>query len=367
MPYMQEEKTKGWQQRHADEQDDEQVRTSMRVHTVPANALSSTTALLDDRHHVLHTSTPPAPRYREPSSDGHGPDSGSSKRGRSALGRSRASSKESVERRVSDPRTTRTMEDAAAVVQASWRGFQGRQQLQQLWWEEERNGAAALLQASWRKGAATRVDQKRLTPAADLGPVGLEDFLASHALQLPSASVPVTAARHQRGGRLPPSVPHSPPRGQGRSGNRASQPRAAGSPSLTPPPLPRSPHWQVGVLAAALFRWRQQTARAQVSRSMAYDASLHSITRPLWRCWRRWRLRLGHVLAPPAAAAMTRKMPPPQPSPAAVRGLLERTWEQTTRLSDGVQRMAALQDRLLELHTVHSPRGDAPRGPRAGP
>ena len=114
MPYMQEEKTKGWQQRHADEQDDEQVRTSMRVHTVPANALSSTTALLDDRHHVLHTSTPPAPRYREPSSDGHGPDSGSSKRGRSALGRSRASSKESVERRPSaSGRTTPSLDFCA--------------------------------------------------------------------------------------------------------------------------------------------------------------------------------------------------------------------------------------------------------------
>ena len=279
----------------------------------------------------------------------------------------------SVERRASDSRTTRAMEDAAAVVQASWRGFQGRQQLQKLWWEEERNMAAALLQASWRgataadraagrKGAATRVDQKRLAPAADLGPIGLEDFLASHALQLPAASVPVTAVRHQRVALMPPSVPHSPPRGQGRSGNRASQPRAAGSPSLTPPPPPRSPHWQVGVLAAALFRWRQQTARAQVSRSMAYDASLHSIARPLRRYWRRWRLKLGHVLAPPAAAAMALKPPPPQPSPAAVRGLLERTWEQTARLSDGVQRMAALQDRLLELHTVHSPRGDAPRG-----
>ena len=285
-----------------------------------------------------------------------------------------ASAETSVDPRASEwrgfrwSRTTRTMEDAAAVVQASWRGFRGRQQLQQQWEEEERNVAATLLQASWRgttarKGAATRADQKRLAPAADPGPVGLEDFLASHALQLPPASVPVTIGRNQRGGVLPPPpVPRSPPQGQGRSRNRASPPRVAGSPSLTPPPPPRSPHWQVGVLAAALFRWREHTARAQVSRSMAYDASLHSIARPLRRYWRRWRLRIGHVLPPPAAAATTRKPPPPQHPPAAVRSLLERTWEQTARLSDGVQRMAALQDRLLELHTVHSPRGDAPAG-----
>ena len=278
-----------------------------------------------------------------------------------------ASAETSVEPRASEPHTTRAMEDAAAVVQASWRGFRGRQQLQQQWEEEERNVAATLLQASWRgttarKGAATRADQKRLAPAAGPGPVGLEDFLASHALQLPPAGVPVTIGRHQRGGGLPPPVPRSPPQGQGRSRNRASPPRVAGSPSLTPPPPPRSPHWQVGVLAAALFRWREHTARAQESRSMAYDASLHSIARPLRRYWRRWRLRIGHVLPPPAAAATTRKPPPPQHSPAAVRSLLERTWEQTARLSDGVQRMAALQDRLLELHTVHSPRGDAPGG-----
>ena len=99
MPYMQEEKTKGWQQRHADEQDDQQVRTSMRVHSVPANALSSTTALLDDRHHVLHTSTPGARATTH--GHGHGPDSGSMTRGRGALGRSRATSKEGVERRPS--------------------------------------------------------------------------------------------------------------------------------------------------------------------------------------------------------------------------------------------------------------------------
>ncbi len=36
---------------------------------------------------------------------------------------------------------------------------------------------------------------------------------------------------------------------------------------------------------------------------------------------------------------------------------MERTREQTSRLSDGVQRMAALQDKLQELHLVHSPRG----------
>ena len=41
---------------------------------VPANALSSTTALLDDRHHVLHTSTPPSGRAP------HGHDSDTTRR-----------------------------------------------------------------------------------------------------------------------------------------------------------------------------------------------------------------------------------------------------------------------------------------------
>jgi len=38
MPYMQEEKTEAWVQRHADEEDDQTVRTNMRVHTVPPNS-----------------------------------------------------------------------------------------------------------------------------------------------------------------------------------------------------------------------------------------------------------------------------------------------------------------------------------------
>ena len=89
-----------------------------------------------------------------------------------------ARAKASVERpRASDPRAARAIEDAAVVVQASWRGLEGRRSLQQQWWEEERGVAAGLLQAAWRdttaadramgrKWAAARVNQKRLDEVA---------------------------------------------------------------------------------------------------------------------------------------------------------------------------------------------------------
>ena len=257
--------------------------------------------------------------------------------------------------------------EAAIALQATWRGQLVRQEVGlSAVGKSSQKGVRAMAAPSGiptrratHSGVPSRQRQRQHAAAVDASRSLQRRTAGSHYMQNPTRS----------GWTEPPGVP--PPSRTTRGAAQGSTPPGRG---VQPPPSPVVTHYHPGEAAHYARRSPQRSPpRAQPK---SPPSVLWPPRSPPKSPYRAPKSPPRGVPLEQQVAALEQRLRPapiaeygaprthrevyvraPAPAPADSAALLERTWAQTSRLNDGVQRMAALQDRLAMLHEVHSPRG----------